>query len=108
MAAPAARPCLRGVPPRGPLSGLQEKAMTPVIAVTSGEPAGIGPDLCLALAGRDLGARIVVIGDAAMLQQRAELLRLPVVIAPYRPELHAPAGALEVVSIPLEQPCVPG
>jgi len=34
-----------------------------VIAVTSGEPAGIGPDICLALARRSFSARIVVLGD---------------------------------------------
>jgi 4-hydroxythreonine-4-phosphate dehydrogenase len=45
-----------------------------VVAVTSGEPAGIGPDICLALAGRALPADIVVIGDRAMLEARAAAL----------------------------------
>ena len=35
----------------------------PTIAVTSGEPAGIGPEICLALANADLTAHIVIIGD---------------------------------------------
>jgi 4-hydroxythreonine-4-phosphate dehydrogenase len=43
VAAPAARPCLRRKPPR-------REMMLPRIAVTSGEPAGIGPELCLRLA----------------------------------------------------------
>lgn len=46
----------------------------PVIAVTSGEPAGIGPDLCLALGSQQLGARIVVIGDSGLLKERAAAL----------------------------------
>ncbi|MEW6165150.1 MAG: 4-hydroxythreonine-4-phosphate dehydrogenase PdxA [Pseudomonadota bacterium] len=45
-----------------------------VIAVTSGEPAGIGPDICLALADRAFDARIVVLGDRELLEQRARAL----------------------------------
>lgn len=45
-----------------------------VIAVTSGEPAGIGPDICLDLAGREFSAHIVVIGDRELLAERARLL----------------------------------
>ena len=33
----------------------------PIIAVASGEPAGIGPELCLRLAGQDIGARLVIV-----------------------------------------------
>ncbi len=82
--------------------------MTPVIAVTSGEPAGIGPDLCLSLAGKELGARVVVLGDAAMLAERARMLGLSVAIDPFRAESSPREGALEVVSIALAQPCQPG
>jgi 4-hydroxythreonine-4-phosphate dehydrogenase len=46
----------------------------PILAVTSGEPAGIGPDLCLALAEYAFDARIVVLGDAAMRHARADQL----------------------------------
>ncbi len=38
----------------------------PVIALTSGEPAGIGPELCAKVALQDLGARLVVIGDRSL------------------------------------------
>ncbi len=43
----------------------------PVIALTSGEPAGIGPELCALLARRDWPARLVVLGDAQLLAERA-------------------------------------
>ncbi len=43
----------------------------PVIAVTSGEPAGIGPELCLALTQREFAAHIVVLGDRDLLAARA-------------------------------------
>lgn len=42
--------------------------------VTSGEPAGIGPDICLSLAGRVDERPVVVLADMQMLQQRAEQL----------------------------------
>jgi 4-hydroxythreonine-4-phosphate dehydrogenase len=39
----------------------------PLIAVTSGEPAGIGPDLCLRLAEYAGPARPVILADRALL-----------------------------------------
>jgi 4-hydroxythreonine-4-phosphate dehydrogenase len=46
-------------------------AATPTIAVTTGEPAGVGPELAAALLDDDWpGARIVLIGDRTLLGQR--------------------------------------
>ncbi|MGA8005195.1 MAG: 4-hydroxythreonine-4-phosphate dehydrogenase PdxA [Burkholderiales bacterium] len=42
----------------------------PVIALTSGEPAGVGPELCAMLARQPLTARVVILGDAGLLAQR--------------------------------------
>ncbi len=42
----------------------------PTIAVTAGEPAGIGPEICAALARERLPARIVVVADRALLRAR--------------------------------------
>ena len=44
------------------------------IAITSGEPAGIGPDICIMLAQQKIGAEITIIGDANMLSARAKQL----------------------------------
>jgi len=44
------------------------------IAVTAGEPAGIGPDLCLALAQTPVSADLVIIADPDVLRARAALL----------------------------------
>ncbi len=46
----------------------------PTIAVTSGEPAGIGPELCLALTQCEFPARLVVLGDRDLLAARASQL----------------------------------
>jgi 4-hydroxythreonine-4-phosphate dehydrogenase len=48
----------------------------PRIAITTGEPAGIGPDLCCALAARD-DAELILIGNRALLLERTQQLELP-------------------------------
>ncbi len=60
MAAPAARPVVRRDPPGGSIK-------PPVIALTSGEPAGIGPELCQAVAKQQWAAKIVAIGERSLL-----------------------------------------
>ena len=48
----------------------------PRIAITSGEPAGIGPDICVLLAQHKIAASITIIGDAAVLAARARQLNV--------------------------------
>lgn len=67
----------------------------PVIAVTSGEPAGIGPEICLTLAAREFPARIVVIGDRDLLHARALQLGID-------------AGRLDILHVPLNVPSQAG
>lgn len=80
-----------------------------MLAVTSGEPAGVGPDLCLALAEREMPARLVVLGDARLLAERARLLGKNIAFQQYAPG-RAPVspGVLEVADIPLAVPSHPG
>ena len=55
------------------------KRGTPVIAITTGEPAGIGPDIALMLAAQRgvwRGTQLLLIGDAALLEARARRLGL--------------------------------
>jgi len=56
------------------------------IALTSGEPAGIGPDLCIQLAQENLGCQLITIGDPTLLEQRASELNLPLSIQIFDPE----------------------
>jgi 4-hydroxythreonine-4-phosphate dehydrogenase len=49
----------------------------PVIALTPGEPAGVGPDLAVQLARRPPAGTLVLLADPAVLAERAQLLRLP-------------------------------
>lgn len=82
----------------------------PLIAVTAGEPAGIGPDLCVALARRRLPARIVVIADRELLRARARLLGAPLRTATFVPGAALPqdARALHVHHVPLARGALPG
>lgn len=82
------------------------------LAVTAGEPAGIGPDLCVQLAQHDHPFEIVVIADAQMLEDRAQQLNLPLTIIPF--DAHTPterkphrAGELPVMNISIASPVVP-
>ncbi|MEN3373076.1 4-hydroxythreonine-4-phosphate dehydrogenase PdxA [Dechloromonas sp. ZS-1] len=86
--------------------------MQPLIAVTSGEPAGIGPELCLRLAGPQADARIVVLGDRHLLAERAAQLDLDVHLIDYEAALAvdqplAPQ-ALVVCHVPLRTASVAG
>ncbi|WP_300454626.1 4-hydroxythreonine-4-phosphate dehydrogenase PdxA [Accumulibacter sp.] len=84
----------------------------PVIAVTAGEPAGVGPELCLRLLdlprNRWPGARIVVLADRSLLAQIAAELRLPVVFRDWDPALPPEAGTLDILHRPLVTKARPG
>ncbi|MEO6407645.1 MAG: 4-hydroxythreonine-4-phosphate dehydrogenase PdxA [Burkholderiaceae bacterium] len=79
----------------------------PVIALTTGEPAGIGPDLALQLAPGQFPARIVAIGDETLLAERARKLGLDIPIQRYSASQPAP-GVLEVDHVPLARPARAG
>ena len=82
--------------------------MSPRIAVTSGEPAGIGPELCLSLARHSCGAHPVVLADRGLLAERAARLGLNVSCRDYHPANPAADGVLDVLHVPLASPAKPG
>lgn len=71
------------------------------IAVTSGEPAGIGPELCAALARREWPARLVVLGDENLIVRRAVASGGHIGLRRYDPAMPALPGALEILHEPL-------
>jgi 4-hydroxythreonine-4-phosphate dehydrogenase len=75
---------------------------THVIALTAGEPAGIGPDLCVMLAQQARSWPLVVIADQTLLMQRAEQLGLPLSLLHFgtAPVTHE-TGSLTVLHEPL-------
>ena len=81
------------------------------IALTAGEPAGIGPDLCLQLATEPCAHQRVVIADPDMLAQRASMLGLDIQLDLFDPTQSPQpqqAGQLSVLPVSLASPCVPG
>lgn len=84
-----------------------QRDVPPRLIVTSGEPAGIGPDLCLAIAARDWSCDLVIAGDIDLLKQRAEQLQLDVQLLPCSsgaaPATHE-RGTLRVRHVPTAAP----
>ncbi len=81
------------------------------IALTPGEPAGIGPDLCIAMAQSDLPCQLVAITSPTLLEERAEKLGLPLRLtefdsnAPAQPQK---AGQLSIMPVDLIAPVLAG
>ncbi len=80
----------------------------PVIAVTSGEPGGIGPELCLRLKEFDDEARLVVLADRHLLAARAQQLGLNIQLRDFDPSQAVDRNALDVLHIPLAAPATAG
>jgi len=84
---------------------------TPRVAITPGEPAGIGPDIVLKAAQGQWQAELVAIADPGLLQERAALLGLPVTLLPLdlsaAPKVHKP-GTLRVLPVSLAGSCRAG
>ncbi len=80
------------------------------IALTAGESAGIGPDLCLAMATAARDFPLVCVADRDNLAARAQQLGLSVTLAEYRrgAAVARAAGQLSVLHLPLAVPAMPG
>lgn len=84
---------------------------TPRIVITSGEPAGIGPDACVALAQTPHEADLIVAGDRLVLEATAHSLGLPLQLLPYEaaaPRTVQAAGTLKVLHLATRHPVQPG
>ncbi|CAE6494549.1 4-hydroxythreonine-4-phosphate dehydrogenase [Nitrosomonas nitrosa] len=80
------------------------------LALTAGEPAGIGPDLCVQIAQEALPCQLVVIADRNLIKERAAMLQQPLKIIDYTPDCvrEHNAGSLQICSISAEVPVLPG
>lgn len=84
----------------------------PRIALTAGEPAGIGLDLCVLLAATPIAAELVIIADRDALRQRAVQLGRPLQITEFQPDSsHSPQPGnhtLTVLHVPVATPVLAG
>ena len=76
------------------------------VAVTSGEPAGIGPEICLALAASPRAGDVVVLGDRGMLEDRARRLGSHVRLRD--PGSPGEPGSIACLHVPLSYAARPG
>jgi 4-hydroxythreonine-4-phosphate dehydrogenase len=90
---------------------MKQRSSVSRIALTPGEPAGIGPDLCIQLSQTQQSCELVTISDPELLIQRARQLKLDLSINLFDPSKMPQAskpGSLTVLSIPLKTSAVCG
>lgn len=81
------------------------------LVITSGEPAGIGPEQVIQLAQQNWDYEWVVIANSTLLEERAAQIGLSVKLTPFdasQPAKANRAGELKVIEIPLHAPVVAG
>ncbi len=78
----------------------------PLVALTAGEPAGIGPDLCAWAARREFAGRIVILGDREVLASRARSRGIAFDVPDYPGAEGAPR--ISLLSIPVAAPVIAG
>lgn len=80
------------------------------IAITPGEPAGVGPDLLISLIQAEFTVELVAIACPTLLQERAEKIGLPLKVHIFNEKQFLPSGHgnLSVIPINLAAACTPG
>ncbi len=83
----------------------------PTLALSAGEPAGIGPDIVTSIASRQIPARLICIADPAVLDARAKTLGIKLQITecsgPGAMQAHQ-SGSLAVLPVRTKVPVIPG
>ncbi len=77
---------------------------SPAIVVTTGEPAGIGPDICIALAAKPLPGRPIFLGNKHLIEDRARALGVDLAIEVVASAADAAAhteGVMRLIDVPL-------
>ncbi len=86
--------------------------MTHRIAITPGEPAGIGSDLCIAIAQHPPGdVELLIVADPKLLEDRAQQLGLPLRLKTFDPAvapLASRVGELTILPVALREAVTPG
>jgi len=80
----------------------------PVLAVTPGEPSGIGPEILLKLSREHPEFRLLAVADLTLLRQAAERLGFDDSIIEWQPGKHIPVGQLACFPVKLASPAIPG
>lgn len=90
---------------------MRTEPFCPRLALTVGEPAGIGPDIVIEAMQRPFPAQLVACADPDILTRRAALLNLPLALEDFRADspasAHAP-GVLPLIPVAAGKTCTPG
>ena len=91
-------------------AGSPRRMHLPRLAVTGGEPAGVGPELVARLAATPVAADLVAISDAGLLERAARHCGITLKIEAYdgQPRALRAAGSLRVLDVPLRVEETPG
>ncbi|ASY80896.1 4-hydroxythreonine-4-phosphate dehydrogenase PdxA [Pectobacterium polaris] len=90
---------------------MQTESNTPRVVITPGEPAGIGPDLVIALAQQAWPVELVICADPDLLLSRALQLSMPLTLRDYQsgqPAQPQQAGSLTILPIAAPATIIPG
>ncbi|WP_027467836.1 4-hydroxythreonine-4-phosphate dehydrogenase PdxA [Deefgea rivuli] len=83
--------------------------MQSVLAITTGEPAGIGPELCIKLAHSNIPNPLVLLADRQLLIERAACVGIDYAEVAAWPDYHTGSNApISILHIPLAAPCIAG
>ncbi len=85
-----------------------QRSSAPTIALTSGEPAGVGPELCARITQEAFPCRLVILADQALFAARAAAIGCSIRPAAYDPQGTAQAGTIELLHLPLAVQSRPG
>jgi 4-hydroxythreonine-4-phosphate dehydrogenase len=89
-----------------PTSTTATTSAEPRVALTAGEPAGIGPDLCALLAQESFAGNVVILGDAKVIGDRARARGLPFDVPAYAGR--AARQRISILDVPAPAPVVAG
>lgn len=81
------------------------------LVITPGEPAGIGPDLCIQIAQQSHADELVVVADPYLMRERAAQLQLPLSLEQFNPDSPpepTPARSLKILPVSLKAEVTPG
>jgi 4-hydroxythreonine-4-phosphate dehydrogenase len=87
---------------------LSKSESNPVIAITPGEPAGIGPDICLSLLTESYEATLVLIADRDLMAERARLMGVTRELNVVTQTSAAQANKLNLLHVSAGAPTIPG
>jgi len=80
----------------------------PVLAITPGEPAGIGPEILLKFCHEHPEFRVLAVADPDLLRQAAERMGLDTSITNWKPGTELRHGELYCCPVALRKPAIPG